>query len=218
MHNPRKVMVNKMKSPFLIKICVKCGRLLVANKINFSKKKNGKYGLRAECKKCDKIINKEYRETHKKEAKEYHKSYREKNKEKLSKYRKQYYEDNIDKFFNNSNKRRQMKELQGRGITKEQWIEMMEFFDWKCAYSGLSLDKNNRSIDHIIPLNNEGLNEPWNCAPMLKVLNVSKRDRDMITWYKQKDFFDIDRLMKIYEWQEYAFGKWGEVSNSRKGG
>ena len=44
---------------------------------------------------------------------------------------------------------------------------------------------------------------------MTRRLNSSKNDRDMIKWYKQQEFFDIDRLMKIYEWQEYAFEKWG---------
>ena len=85
---------------------------------------------------------------------------------------------------------------------------MMNFFDWKCAYSGKKLTNDNRSIDHIISLNNNGLNEIWNCVPMLKNLNSSKSSSEMISWYKGQEFFNIDRLMKIYEWQEYAFEKW----------
>ena len=86
---------------------------------------------------------------------------------------------------------------------------MMQFFEWRCAYSGIILDKNNRSIDHIISLSNGGLNEPWNCVPMLRNLNSSKSTNDMMNWYSQQVFFDIDRLLKIYEWIEYAWNKWG---------
>ena len=45
-----------MKCPYCIKKCSKCGKLLVANTMNFRKKKDGKYGLRAECKQCKVLI------------------------------------------------------------------------------------------------------------------------------------------------------------------
>ena len=47
-----------MKCPYCIKKCTKCGNLLVANEINFRKKKNGKYNLTSECKEC---LNKRYK-------------------------------------------------------------------------------------------------------------------------------------------------------------
>lgn len=277
-----------MKCPYVIKVCTKCKRILVANTINFARKKGGLYNLCSRCKICDKKYredneerikeykkeyrinnpnyNKQYYEEHKEELKEYHKQYRENNKDEISKkckkwrknnkeyckkyrkkyyennkecykekrkewvknnpnyskkyhennkerekeYRKQYEKDNPDKIFNSSSKRRFKIKNQGRGITKEQWLEMMNFFDWKCAYSGVSLNKDNRSIDHIISLNNNGLNEPWNCVPMLRKYNSSKNTSDMIEWYIQQDFYSEERLLKIYEWQEYAFKKWGK--------
>ena len=273
-----------MKCPFCIKICTKCKRILVANEMNFGKKKCGKYGLNSQCKKCRKEYTKnnkkeisEYKKQYYKENKEYlkeykrqyrennkdkinekykqyyeeneehlkeyrrqyyknnkdkinekHKEYYRNNKDEILKYGKQYYEDNKDKIleqckryyennpekrFNQSNKRRSREENQGRGITKEQWLEMMDFFDWKCAYSDeyIGGKENNfvRSIDHIISLSNGGLNEPWNCVPMLRNLNSSKSTNDMMNWYSQQVFFDIDRLLKIYEWIEYAWNKWG---------
>lgn len=217
--------------PFVIKVCSKCGKILVANKTNFRSDKGGKWNLKSRCRQCGKEYDKERRkdEDRKKYLQEYNKQYRESNKEYLKKwkeqyrkekkeeikeYNKQYYkqwkEDNPEKIFNNAQKRRHKIENQGRGISKEQWLEMMEFFDWKCAYSGIQLNKDNRSIDHIISLNKNGLNEPWNCVPMYKNYNTSKHINDMIAWYKKQDFFDISRLMKIYEWQEYAFEKWGK--------
>ena len=87
----------------------------------------------------------------------------------------------------------------------------MEFFDWRCAYSGIPLDKNNRSIDHIMSLNKDGENEIWNCVPMLHNYNCSKNNKNMEDWYMEQDFFDIDRLLKIYEWIEYAWNKWNII-------
>lgn len=269
-----------MKCPYVIKVCSKCKRILVANISNFKKNKGGKYGLFSVCKKCEKKYrednkkkihecqkryyddnkeklkdyrkryykknkekederNKQYYKKNKKDILEYHEQYYTENKDEILEYHKQYYTENKNKIleknklyrdehkdelkekkkkynkenphirFNNSQKRRHKLKNQGNGISKEQWLEMMEFFDWKCAYSGESLDMENRSIDHIISLNNEGLNEPWNCIPMYMPHNSSKHNKDMVSWYKQQEFFDIDRLMKIYEWQEYAFEKWG---------
>ena len=111
---------------------------------------------------------------------------------------------------NSRNKRRSKEENQGNGITKDQWLEMMNFFDWKCAYSGMYLNKNDRTIDHIIPLNNYGEHEVWNLVPMYKNYNSSKNTNNMEDWYIKQDFFDIGRLLKIYEWIEYAFNKWGK--------
>ena len=237
--------------------------------MNFSKKKGGKWNLRAECKICeftykkqyyknnkDKIsekdkryyknnkekinerhkkyrdkhkeekkeYDKKYYQKHKEEKKEYHKQYYQNNrkeilekckqyrdghKEERSEYNKQYYQDNPEIYFNNNNKRRQLEEDRGDGITKDQWLEMMDFFGWRCAYSGEILG-DNRSIDHIIPLSLEGEHEIWNCVPMNKSYNSSKYTSDMLEWYTQQDFYSEERLNKIYEWQEYAYKKWGD--------
>ena len=48
-----------MKCPYVIKQCTKCGRLLVANEMNFYKHKVGKWGLRAYCKQCWKQYKKD---------------------------------------------------------------------------------------------------------------------------------------------------------------
>ena len=84
----------------------------------------------------------------------------------------------------------------------------MSFFDFRCAYSGKRLTKKTRSVDHIVPINSGGDNMIWNCVPMLRSLNSSKHDKDMLEWYRKQDFYDTKRLDKIYEWQEYAFNKW----------
>lgn len=223
-----------MNCPFVIKICTKCKRLLVANKINFAKGKKGKWGLQPKCKVCNKKYrknnklhykeyNKRYREHHSKELSEKGKIYRENNKEQIAEYKREWYKnnkeklkeykqnwakDNPEKVFNATVRKRKIKENQGDGITKEQWIEMMIFFEWKCAYSGISLNKNNRTIDHIKPLSLGGEHEIWNCVPMYMPYNSSKYTKDMIEWYKEQEFYSKERLNKIYEWVEYAKNKY----------
>ena len=111
--------------------------------------------------------------------------------------------------FNGRNRRRAKEQAQGRGITKEQWLECMSFFNWQCAYSGITLSKETRSLDHIEPINKGGANEIWNLVPMYKPYNISKNDKDFLEWYTEQPYFSQDRLNKIYEWQQYAFNKWG---------
>ena len=123
---------------------------------------------------------------------EYCREYHKENKESIKKQRHQYYEENKDIIkernkrywaenphvrFNSTSKRRQLEKSQGEGITKEQWLEMMDFFEWKCAYSGEYIGGNSdsRTIDHIIPLDNEGEHAIWNCVPCYGNYNFSKR-------------------------------------------
>ena len=179
----------------------------------------------------DKIsdYHKEYRKNNKEKIANRMNKYYRNNKDKILKYNKQYYFDNkkrLDEYhkewlktpkgqivtFNYGCKRRLRKINQGKGIDEIQWFEMMNYFNWKCAYSGKYIgNKENqsiRSIDHIKPLNNGGKHEIWNVVPMDRGLNSSKNDKDMLEWYKEQPFFSEERLQKIYEWQEYAYNKW----------
>ena len=313
-----------MNIPYVMRKCTKCGRWLVANKINFHRAKKGRYGLNSQCKECerkrkkqwrkdnpeygkqwyeankekiaeynkqyrennkDKIVEqqKQYREANKeriaerhkqyyeankekelervkrwyeankKKVLEYHKQYSQDNKERIAEYKKQYREDNREKLaeqrkqyyeanrerdlerqkqyrednkeklaeyrkspqgqavaFNARQRRRAKEEEQGTGITKDQWLEMMKFFDWRCAYSGERLTDKTRTIDHIVPLNSNGDNMIWNMVPMTRSLNSSKHANNMEEWYREQDCYDPKRLAKIYEWQEYAYNKYGK--------
>ena len=174
------------------------------------KEKNKQY--REKNKEKIKENNKQFYEMNKDYFKQYGKQYYEENKNEILKKRKEYYKNNINIFFNVNNRRRQLEENQGEGITKEQWLEMMEFFEWKCAYSGEYLKRGVRSIDHIIPLSLGGEHEIWNLVPMLINYNCSKQDKNMEDWYMEQDFFDINRLLKIYKWIEYAYKKYNKNS------
>ncbi len=157
---------------------------------------------------------KEYysKEENKEKASEYQKKYREEHKEEIAEYKKEHCKNNPYIYFNSRNKRRSKEENQGNGISKDQWLEMMNYFNWCCAYSGEYLggkeNQNIRSIDHIIALDNEGLNEIWNCVPMIKSYNISKLNRNMEDWYIKQFYFNEERLEKIYAWCDYAYNKW----------
>lgn len=83
------------------KICSKCGREMPATNEYFSKDKKGKYGLRADCKKCYSIYRKKHYDKNKKQIREkqneYLKIYHLKNKEKISEYKKGYYKENKER-------------------------------------------------------------------------------------------------------------------------
>ena len=223
-------------SYLLFKQCSECGEILHVSK--FRKIKNGKYGVMKICKECRKIYEKKYRDEHREEISEYNKKYREEHKEERKEYDKKYYEEHKeeksirfkkwykenkeerDRYcknwqrnnphvgFNSNGRRRSRLENQGNGITKEQWFECFEFFNWKCAYSGMQLTKDNRNLDHIVALDNGGEHEIWNCVPMKKGYNTSKHTKDMLNWYLEQEYFDIERLTKIYEWRIYAYWKY----------
>ena len=220
-----------MKCPYVMKKCSKCGEILHISR--FHKDKNGKYKTRPDCKECSRKYQKEYNKNNKEKISKRQKIWYEENKddilkrskeryeknkdsilEKQKEYNKKWAKNNPEKILNRNNKRRNKEENQGNGITKEQWLEMMNFFDWKCAYSGEKMESNNttngRTVDHIIALDNGGENEPWNIIPMKKGYNTSKHTKDMLEWYLEQPFFSIERLTKIYEWRIYAYWKWKE--------
>ena len=177
----------------------------------------------------DKLVEygKQYYKSNKDRIAERGKQYRENNKDKIAEYNKQWQKNNKDKIaeyqkqwnstpqgqvssFNRYCRRKTKKQNQGNGINKMQWLEMMKYFDWKCAYSGKPLKNETRTIDHIKPLNQGGEHEIWNVVPMYKPYNSSKQDKDMKEWYQEQDFYSEERLQKIYEWQEYAYNKYSK--------
>ena len=249
-------------SYLLFKKCTKCGEIKHISR--FYKMKNGKHGVRPDCKECHNKMKKKYTDSHKEEKREYNKKYYEEHKEELKnntrewremnpEYDKKYYEEHKEEKkeygkkyhkehkeeksirfkkwyeehkeerneycrnwqknnphvgFNSHGRRRSRLENQGNGITKEQWFECYEFFNWECAYSGVQLTKENRNLDHIVPLGNGGEHEIWNCVPMYANYNFQKNNKNMLEWYLQQEFFNIERLTKIYEWRIYAYWKW----------
>lgn len=86
---------------FKTKICTKCGEELPATTEYFAKSKDGKFGLKASCKKCNSVYRKIHYEENKDDIREkqneYLKLYYSNNKDKILEYKHKHYEDNKDK-------------------------------------------------------------------------------------------------------------------------
>ena len=186
-----------MKCPYCIKVCSKCGRILVANEMNFYKSKTGKYGLCAECKECRKEAQKKYNQS-------------DKGKKSQKKRNRKYNENNPHKIFNKNIKQHYNLDS---NITKEQYYEILEYFGYKCAYCGCELDESNTTLDHVIPLSKNGACDPWCLVPSCGSCNSSKNASDMLLWLSTKEMIDIEKLEKIekiYSWCEFAFDKYND--------
>lgn len=148
---------------------------------------------------------KRYREEHVDELSEKAKQYRQEHREEIRERKKQYYEEHVDELrayrFNRTAKERYDNEdIEFNIISTEEFLSIYDFFDNKCAYSGEPLEKGNWSIDHIIPLDQGGVNELYNLVPCLLKYNSSKHNRDMEEWFRTMECFSEERLAKIYEW------------------
>lgn len=78
------------------------------------------------------------------------------------------------------------------------WEDALEFFDYKCAYSGNTLIKPTK--DHIMPVVAKGGTIRENIIPCEFGINSSKGDFHMLDWYKKQPFFNNERLNKILSW------------------
>jgi 5-methylcytosine-specific restriction endonuclease McrA len=62
----------------------------------------------------------------------------------------------------------------GGNFTRDEWIEVLEEYDYRCAYCG---SKEDITIDHAIPISKGGLNIKSNIVPACHKCNSKKKDR-----------------------------------------
>ena len=220
-----------------LKRCTKCGENKPNTNEYFAYNNKSKGKLKAWCKVCDKNYrehnkdklkeyyennkdkikeymkeyNKEYRENNKDKKKEYMKEYNKKyyenNKDSLTESRKEYREYNKDKIKGYNHKRRALKLGNGGSYTKEQWLDTLEYFDYKCAYTGECI-KHSCHVEHIVPISKGGTSYIWNLVPSTASANCSKGNRGMEEWYREQEYFCEERLNKILEYQKYMYEKY----------
>ena len=159
----------------------------------------------------NKEYNKEYREKNKDKLKKSKKEYYENNKDKLKERNKEYYKEyrerNKDKLKERDKRYRHKKRGNGGAYTQLQWLDTLEYFDYKCAYTGECI-KHNCHVEHIIPISKGGTSYIWNLVPSTASANLSKHNRDMEEWYREQEYFCEERLNKIYEYQKYIAAKY----------
>ena len=100
-----------------------------------------------------------------------------------------------------------MKLGNGGSYTQLQWLDTLEYFDYKCAYTGECI-KHGCHVEHIVPVSKGGTSYIWNLVPSTERANLSKRNRDMEEWYREQEYFCEERLNKIYEYQKYMAAKY----------
>jgi 5-methylcytosine-specific restriction endonuclease McrA len=89
-------------------------------------------------------------------------------------------------------------------ISESDWEFIKEYFDWSCAYCGLT-DIESKIIynqylhkDHVY---HDGSNEIDNCVPACRHCNTSKHNRDLLEWYSEdKPYYSKERLDKVTKW------------------
>lgn len=147
----------------------------------------------------------EYGEKRYQENREYYRKYYQENKEKIIEYDRNYRLENPEVSRMIEQRRRaRMAELP-HTLTVEEWEEALEYFDYSCAYCGVSEEILHQ--EHVIPVVKGGGYTADNIIPACKSCNSSKHARDMEEWYSEQEFFNIERLLLLNEWIEAGIGE-----------
>jgi 5-methylcytosine-specific restriction endonuclease McrA len=92
-------------------------------------------------------------------------------------------------------------------ITDEEWILCKEFFDYSCAYCGISEFEAKKIFNqklHKDHIDHNGLNDITNCVPACKGCNSEKWEHPFDYWYNESNSkFSVDRYEKIISWIEF---------------
>lgn len=88
-------------------------------------------------------------------------------------------------------------------LTKEEWAKCKNYFKDSqgkihCAYCDKALKR--ATQDHVIPVNKGGGYTMENIIPACGSCNSSKQDHNMEEWYRKQEYFDEERLSKIYKY------------------
>lgn len=89
-------------------------------------------------------------------------------------------------------------ELSPRLAKKRYRQSIYEAWHHQCGYCGEMAT----SLDHIVPRFRSGSSNRNNLVPACRSCNANKGSQNMKDWYKQQDFFDEVKLIKLVEWAE----------------
>lgn len=202
------------------KKCGNCGVDKEATSQFFSKRKTSKDGFDRECKECKRKRDaKRYRKESKEileQKRKYYQTNREKiinrqlgyyrkNKEKCHRIEKNWRKDNPLKRRLINEKRRTREAYASHTLTVKEWLEIKEYFDFSCAYCGISEVEHLAKIgerlhhEHVLPLVSGGTYDKNNVVPSCRSCNSSKANRNVIFWYPESKGYSEERLDKLNE-------------------
>ena len=82
-------------------------------------------------------------------------------------------------------------------IGNNRWKESLhELTNQKCIYCG----EPSESLDHLHPISKGGISSTNNCVPCCLSCNGKKSDSEVLTWYRNQNFYDPRRAMAIRAW------------------
>lgn len=92
-------------------------------------------------------------------------------------------------------------------IPEKEWRRCKEYFDYRCAYCGMSEDKHKEIYkqqlhkEHVV---HDGRDDIKNCIPSCKGCNSSKHTKTLNEWYDTNNHvYSRNRYLKIYQWLRY---------------
>jgi len=217
---------------FEIKFCRKCNIEFPATEEYFYKDKNGKYGLRGECKECTKNHHHNYYRNNIKYFKEANKKYSLENKETISQnnknlyerkkvyirqHQKEYYDNNRHNILLqkkdymkkedvvlNRRKNEQTREARKRNL--EASLTPDQWIKCKEYFNNECCYcglKLKLSQDHFVSISNNGEYTANNIIPSCKKCNSSKNDSYFFEWYPKQAFYSKKRERKILKYLNY---------------
>jgi len=111
---------------------------------------------------------------------DYHKLYYQENRDAIIEYHRQYRKTEAGKANRQRsyNKRRDSERVIISTLTAEEWLNILNEYQFRCAYCKKQFNLFNRATrDHIIPISKGGHNVKENVAPACKSCNSSKKDK-----------------------------------------
>lgn len=204
------------------KKCAICENFYPMNTDYFYKNKSNSIdGLHPYCKDCAKIKSHTWTSENRDRKNEWKYHYRRKEKQidydrEIKKKRREegynieWQRNNPDKVKFYANVRKSKK----HEISKKEWEDCKEYFNYQCAYCNLSESKHKELYKqqlHKEHVDKDGSNDLSNCVPACRSCNSSKSDWELEQWYRednyQCDSYSEERLQKIHKWlnEDYKF-------------
>lgn len=171
------------------KDCTKCGVSKSLDK--FRKHKNGKFGRNSECKECQAIREKKYKDSHKKQISEYNIKWNEANREYTREYAKSYSKQRYqtDPIYRFKSNMRTHLNVRLKNYLKNKKGKTLDYIgcDWKTYINHLESQFTSKmtwdnygkywEVDHILPLSKGGSFHYTNCQPLTITENRSKYNK-----------------------------------------
>jgi 5-methylcytosine-specific restriction endonuclease McrA len=147
-------------TPARSKTCTSCNKVLEATTDNFHHQKNGKFGLTSKCKACKNVQIKEWVQLNPEKSRAQKLRWKAANYEKYLQVKRSY--------------QHERKSALKEKIKYEDWMRILERFDYKCLRCG---EIDDLTQDHVVPLSKGGRNHISNIQPLCRVCNSWKNTK-----------------------------------------